>query len=127
MSLTLAQSLRSLALGQAMMVLPALGDSYEGKTAGTIVALLLMLADDAETRTARDIVTRDALRALFESVGGEDLQAAVADGSATALMTAFTALHERADANDPALAARCRAFLLDWAEAERLRPPALPG
>jgi hypothetical protein len=127
MSLTLPQALRSIALGQAMMVAPALGDSYEGKTAATIAALLLMLATDAETRTAREITTRDTLRALFESIDSKELKATLADGSTDALMAAFTTLHAQADANNPALAARCRAFLLDWAEGERLRPPALPG
>lgn len=131
MSLTIAQTLRSMALAQATMVAPELGESYAGKTAATIVGLLLMLADEAETRTARDIATRDALLALFASVSGEAprarLQEALADGSNRALWTAFIDLHAHADANDAALAARCRLLLAEWSERERLRPPALPG
>ncbi|WP_199553482.1 hypothetical protein [Sandaracinobacteroides hominis] len=129
MSLTIAQSLRSLALGQAMMVAPALGESYEGKTAGTIAALLLMLADDAETRTARDNAARDALLALFETVQAETpralLRDALADGSNKALWNAFIDLHAYADAGDAELAACCRVLLLEWTERERLRPPVL--
>ncbi len=123
MSLTIAQSLRNLALGQAMMVAPALGESYEGKTAGTIAALLLMLADDAETRSENDRKTRAEIGAMLARSGG----AATASDSLDELMGRLGELHDWADENDPPLARECRQFLLHWAERERLRPPALPG
>jgi hypothetical protein len=143
MSLDLTQSLNALAMGQAMLVAPELGDSYSGKTAGAIAALLFVLANGLDARMAQ----RPLLTARLEGLLADAPAAAVADpvvASALAeasgcpadsgasqrfdlLMGALAALHAWADSRDAALAARCRAFLLDWATSERLDIPALPG
>jgi hypothetical protein len=64
MSLDLTQSLGSLAMGQAMLVAPTLGESYTGKTAGSIAFLLFMLANGLEDRLAR----REAFARRLESL-----------------------------------------------------------
>jgi hypothetical protein len=140
MSLDLTQSLGSLAMGQAMLVAPTLGESYTGKTAGSIAFLLFMLANGLEDRLAR----REAFARRIESLlaaAPDDARAhaevanalAAAAGAAEdgqrfdRLMGALAALHAWADSADAKLAARCRDFLLDWAESERLDIPVLPA
>jgi hypothetical protein len=140
MSLSVAQSLQSLALGQALMVAPALGESYPGKTAATIAALLLVLAQGMEELPGRRVAARQSLLALLGTakVGDRALAADIRqilapDGTDTwvqrdaILMGALTEVHAWADAHDPALARRCRDWLAVWAAGERLAPPALPA
>jgi hypothetical protein len=153
MSLDLTQSLNALAMGQAMLVAPALGEDYTGKTAGSIAFLLFVLANGLDARMAQRPVLAARLEALLADApaacGADPLvAAALADAAAgpantgagagagagaaavqrfDLLMGALAALHAWADSHDAALAARCRAFLLDWAAIERLDIPALPG
>jgi hypothetical protein len=149
MSLDLTQSLNALAMGQAMLVAPALGEDYTGKTAGSIAFLLFVLANGLDARMAQRPVLAARLEALLADApaacGADPLvAAALADAAAgpantgagagaaavqrfDLLMGALAALHAWADSHDAALAARCRAFLLDWATIERLEIPALPG
>lgn len=139
MTLSLAQALESLALGQAMLVAPALGESYAGKTAGTVAALLLMLAQDLDAAPGRRFAMRARLQQLLGEARVDDpaLAAEVAavlalgaeswDAEESRLLGALAGVHAWADANDPALAARCLDWLVDWTAGERLRPPALPG
>ncbi len=139
MSLSVAQSLQSLALAQALMVVPALGDSYEGKTAATIAALLLMLGQAMEELPGRRHESRRALEQLLRGVevsdpalaldldhilaGDSDMNWMARDA---VLMGALVEVHAWADRHDAALAARCRDWLADWAAGERLDPPRLP-
>lgn len=139
MTLSLAATLESLALGQAMLVAPALGESYEGKTAGTIAALLLMLAQDLDALPGRRYAMRAKLETLLMSaeIGDRALAADVAlilaepesgfEAQENRLLGALAAVHAWADRHDSALAARCLDWLVEWAEGERLRPPALPA
>ena len=140
MSLTFRETLSSLALGQALLVAPSLGESYQGKTAGTIAAMLLMLAADVETIADRRNATRERLAAFLAEAPVDDRALrqdlefllrndppASVDERYWALLAVFTLVHEWADAHCPALAGRCRNFLAEWAESERLAPPALPG
>jgi hypothetical protein len=140
MSLSVAQSLERLALAQALLVAPALGESYTGKTAGTIAALLLILADAMVELPSRRLAARQKLLCLLASarVGDPALAADIErllaepdEGPWMArdalLMGAFTEMHRWADAHDAALAARCRDWLADWATGEKLAPPRLPG
>jgi hypothetical protein len=141
MSLDLTQSLNSLATGQAMLVAPTLGESYTGKTAGSIAFLLFLLANGLEARLAR----RPAITARLEALLAETPPAARADPAVAAalsvagdtpaddpqrfdrLMGALAALHAWADAADPALAARCLDWLILWADSEHLDIPVLPS
>lgn len=150
MSFTTPQMLQSLAMGQLMLVAPELGESYTGKTASTIAILTLMAAALQD----RMLATAPALRARLEAlladadVKGASLpetdgpDAALAARIAAAcsddaggswfarqdvLLAALEELHAWADANDPALAGRCRAFLVALAEAEMVEMPVLPG
>jgi hypothetical protein len=141
MSLDLSQSLACLGGGQAMLVAPALGESYTGKTAGSIAFLLFLLANGLEARLARRPGLTTRLEALLadappEACTDSAIAAALAatadaepaDGARfDRLMGALAALHAWADAADPALAARCRDWLLDWAESEHLEIPVLPS
>lgn len=128
-----AEALRSLALGQATMVLPALGEDYAGRTAGTIAGLLLMLAADLETAAAREAAARARLRALLAAAPEGSLPPALtrsrddADADVATLLEAFLKMHRWADAHDAALAARCRAFLVEWTAGQRLAPPVVPS
>ncbi len=140
MSLPPADLLRNLALAQALLVVPALGDSYAGKSAGTVAAILLLAASDvvhyAERRSGfrqrledllaaaapDDVTLRLDLRTLLDQIGTVPL-----DERLDHLMGGLEALHAWADANDPELARRCLDFLVDFATAERLDPPGLPG
>lgn len=139
MSLTFRETLASLALGQALLVVPQLGESYDGKTAGTIAAMLLMLSADIETIADRRNATRAALAGFLAEAHVEDRALrhdidylmhehppATVDERYWALLAVFTLVHAWADAHSPDLALRCRRFLADWAESERLAPPALP-
>lgn len=139
MSLSAATLLRNLALGQAMLVAPALGDSYEAKSAGTISGLLLMIATDLEREAAQGSTFEAWLVALLSSAQPADpgLAAelvAIVRGLATMpppermpqLLAGLTRLHAFADDHDPALAACCREFLADWAGSQRIEPPAPP-
>lgn len=140
MSLDLSQSLASLGAGQAMLVAPALGDSYTGKTAGSVAFVLLLLAGGLEARLAR----RPALTCRLEALLAEAPPAARADSTVAdalaatgpdadgserfdRLMGALAALHAWADGADPAVAAHCRDFLVDWADSEALEIPVLPA
>lgn len=140
MTISLAETLRSLALGQALMVVPALGESYAGKTASTIAALLLMLADDMESLPDRRVAARTEMRALLADTKVTDPALAadldlLARGHLPATLHAqdafllglVGAVHAWADGHDPALAARCRAFLARRAASERLNPPDFPA
>jgi hypothetical protein len=143
MSLDLTQSLNALAMGQAMLVAPALGEDYTGKTAGSIAFLLFLLANGLESRMAQRPVLAERLESLLAgapaAAGADPIVArSLADAAAGPAdhgaaqrfdlrMGALAALHAWADSHDAALAARCRAFLLDWATIERLEIPALPG
>jgi hypothetical protein len=139
MTMSLARTLESLAMAQAMLVVPALGDSYEGKTAGTLAGLLLMLAQNLEAETAHRERGLAFLEALLASASASDpaiaqeIEPAHAEpgesGAAreSRLLGALTNLHRWADANDADLARRCRDWLVLWTEGLRLRPPAPPG
>lgn len=139
MTLSLAATLESLALGQAMLVVPAMGESYEGKTAGTIAALLLMLAQDLDALPGRRYAMRAKLEALLQTaeIADETLAAAVAavladpapgwDAQEDRLLGALADVHAWADTHDTALARRCLDWLVEWTDGERLRPPALPA
>jgi hypothetical protein len=139
MTLSLATTLESLALGQAMLVVPAMGDSYEGKTAATIAALLLMLAQDLEALPGRRYTMRTKLEALLQSapLADEALAARVSavlegplpgwDAQESRLLGALADVHAWAEAHDADLARRCLDWLVEWSEGERLNPPALPG
>lgn len=138
MSLRFSETLESLALGQALLVAPALGESYAGRTAQTIAALLVMLAADARTLADRRLHTCERLAALFRTAEVHDVSlardlAALAETQGADLaerhermLAGLALLHAWADANDPALARQCRALLAEWAEGERLSPPTLP-
>jgi hypothetical protein len=140
MSLNQQQILQSLAMSQLMMVAPELGESYAGKSAGTLGLLTLMLAGQQDRLMANGPRLRARLEALLAAARPADaalaaeLAAALADdcgGSWAArqdrLMGALEALHAFADAADPALAAQCRDFLVELAESEQMEVPVLPG
>jgi hypothetical protein len=138
-SLDLTQSLNSLAMGQAMLVAPPLGESYTGKTAGSIAFLLFLLANGMEERLARrpaftarlEALLADAPPAARADSGFAEALAAVTDADGAQrfdrLMGALAALHAWADSADTACAARCRDFLADWADSEALEIPVLPA
>lgn len=140
MSLDLSQSLASLAAGQAMLVAPTLGESYTGKTAGSIAFLLFLLAGGLEARLARRPAFASRLEHLLaQSPPAALSDSAVADALASAgtdpqdplrfdrLMGALAALHAWADTHMPSVAADCRTFLADWADSEHLDIPVLPA
>lgn len=126
MGLTLAESLAALANAQAALVAPALGDSYAGKSAGTIAALLAMLSADAATHAARAAAVAARIEGLLASAGVA-LPAADAPDRLDRLWAAFMNLHAKADESDPALARACRCLLADWTAGERLVPPVPPA
>ncbi|MFN7177099.1 MAG: hypothetical protein ACK4MX_09440 [Thermaurantiacus sp.] len=138
MSLRFSESIETLALGQALLVAPALGETYAGKTAQTVAALLVMLAADARTLPDRRLRTCARLADLFRDAEVHDISLArdldaLIDTPQTPLadrhermLAGFTLLHAWADAHDAALARRCREVLAEWAEAERLLPPTHP-
>ncbi len=140
MRLSLADMLEALALGQARHVAPALGDSHAGKTAQTISALLLMLAEEARSLCARRHAAIAAIEALLAGVRTGEPQLDLlleglarpdaqepADARHEALLHALERLHDWADRHDPALSARCRALLCRLAAGEQLSPPLPPG
>lgn len=140
MSLNPQQILQSLAMSQLMMVAPELGESYAGKSAGTLGLLALMLAGQQDRMMEDGPRLRARLEALLSSAATDDpelqreLTAALSDGCGGSwsarqdrLMGALEALHAFADSRDPALAAQCRDFLFELAESERMEVPALPG
>ena len=140
MSLDLTQSLNSLGTGQAMLVAPSLGESYTGKTAGSIAFLLFLLAGGLEARLARrPAITRRLEGLLADAPAAALADPRVADALATAgtdpqdphrfdrLMGALAALHAWADTHSPSVAADCRDFLADWADSEHLEIPVLPA
>ncbi|WP_448577312.1 hypothetical protein [Thermaurantiacus sp.] len=139
MSLMAAQMLRNLAMGQATVVAPPLGESYAGKSAGTISAMLLMLATDLEREAAQAGTYMAWLMALVTSArpADEALAADIARAAAALdrphgdhwdqLMALLTRLHAWADDHDPRLAADCREFLADWAGFRLLQPPVPPS
>ena len=140
MSFTTPQMLQSLAMGQLMLVAPELGETYTGKTASTIAILTLMAAALQD----RMLETAPALRARLEALLAEAdvpdtalaarIAAARTDDAGGSwfarqdmLLAALEDLHAWADANDPALARRCLAFLVALAEAAMVEMPVLPG
>lgn len=125
MGLTLAESLAALALSQGALVAPALGESYAGKSAATIAALLAMLAADAASRPAREAAIASRLERLL-SDAGIDCPPPEAPDRLPRLWAAFIDLHAGADVEDPALARACRLLLRDWTAGERLVPPLPP-
>jgi hypothetical protein len=140
MSLNQQQILHSMAMSQLMMLVPELGESYAGKSANTLGLLTLMLAGQHDRMMQNGHRIRGALEALLASARTADealqvdLAAALADPCGDSwcarqdrLMAALEALHAYADANDPALAARCRDFLVDYAESEEMDVPVLPA
>jgi hypothetical protein len=144
MSVSLDELLANLAVSQAVVVAPGLGESYSGKSAGTIAGILMMLAQDARGYSERRTAARAAVEAILASAPIDDRaladdialllrQPADADTDAETgdpldrLLIAFTLVHAWADEHDPALARRCRRFLVDWTARDVLAPPALPG
>lgn len=138
MNLPPADLLRNLALGQALLVVPALGESYAGKTAGTIAAVLLLAATDVLTHAERRACFRDRLARLLADAAPDDITLAAdlaalvrhveslpLDERLDHLLGGLEALHAWADARDPKLARTCLDFLVDFARAERLDPPGL--
>jgi hypothetical protein len=127
-------------MGQAMLVAPLLGESYAGKSAGTISAMLLMIATDLEQEAAQVGTYKAWLIALVTSARPSD-EALAADIARAAsaldkqphgdrweeLMALLIRLHAWADDHDPRLAADCREFLADWAGSRLLLPPAPPA
>jgi hypothetical protein len=126
MGLTLAESLSALALSQGAIVAPPLGESYAGKSAGTIAALLAMLAADAATRPERTAAMAARLERLLAAAGIGPPPADAPDRW-DRLWAAFTGLHAWADDSDPELARTCRLLLRDWTAGERLVPPLPPA
>lgn len=140
MSLSPQQILQSLAMGQLLMIVPELGDSYAGKSLNTLGLLALMLAGHQDRMLQDAPRIRARLEGLLQGAetGDPALQAelarALADDCGESwsarhdrLMGALEQLHAHADSHDPALAARCRDFLADFAQAERMDVPVLPG
>ncbi len=140
MSLNQQQILHSLAMGQLMMVAPELGESYAGKSAAMVGLMTLMLAGHEDRLMANGLRIRARLEALLASARPADstleseVAAALADdcaGSWSArhdrLLGALESLHAHADAADPALAAKCRDFLVELTESEQMEVPVLPG
>ncbi|MFQ3667213.1 MAG: hypothetical protein SNJ79_14475 [Sphingomonadaceae bacterium] len=138
MNLPPADLMRNLALGQALLVAPALGESYAAKTAQTIAAVLLLVAQDMETFAARRARFGERLAALLAGAHpadvtlAHDLQLLARSGTQpdahfARLLQGLVVLHQWADTHDPELAHACRAFLADWTAAELLAPPGLPA
>jgi hypothetical protein len=144
MTIPTSDLLANLAAAQAALVAPALGDSYPGKSAGTIAAILMMLAEDARAAAGRREAALKGLRAILETAvlpdpalkadighllsGETDLDAVDrADDRMERLLRAFVLVHAWADQNDPALARQCRDFLAAQTAGDLLSPPALPA
>jgi hypothetical protein len=135
MRLALADMLEALALGQGLLVAPELGESHAGRTAQTIAALLLMLAEEARAMPGRRAQARQAMATLLAeaetrhpSLGPLLPPPGTCDEARhEALLHALERVHAFADEADAPLAARCRAVLHAWAQGERLAPPAPPG
>lgn len=126
MSLSLGQALGSFAAAQAMMVAPALGESYAGKSAGALALLLMMLADGQDVRAGRAMALAERAEALLAGAGVPC--AATAEEGPEARMARLLgllgALLEEAEATDARQARQIRAWLVAWAENEQLRLPA---
>jgi hypothetical protein len=140
MNLPPAELLRNLALGQVLLVAPALGESYAGKTAGTIAAILLLAASDVAHYAERRAAFRSRLAALLASAAPDDVtlrtdlssllahvETVPVDDRLDHLLGGLEALHAWADSRDPEIARQCLDFLVDFARAERLDPPGLPA
>ncbi|QMW23849.1 hypothetical protein [Sandaracinobacteroides saxicola] len=138
MSLTGAQVLQSLALGQTLMVLPALGDTYEGRTAATIAALMMVLVNEAAASLERRRHGSEALAAMFrrhadavdDPALATDLRLGTRPGDPheylgarfERMMKLLTVFHDWADRAHPAAAAECRAFLSAFHNADVIDP-----
>ena len=140
MSLNQQQILHSMAMGQLTMVAPELGETYVGKSVNMFGLLALMLAGGQDRMLQAAPLLREKLEALLASAGTGNpaMQAELADALSDAcgnswiarqnrLLEALERLHAHADSSDPALAAHCRAFLLEMAEAEQMEMPSLPA
>ncbi len=136
MSLNLPEILQSLAMSQLTMVAPALGESYAGKTAGTIAVLALVTSTLQQQLMNRAPALRQQLEALLAGAAITDpalrdgVRRALADDCAgdwfargDVLMQALADVHAWADDHDAALARQCRGFLLDHASAEMVTMP----
>lgn len=110
MSLPAAQMLAALGMAQMTSVAPALDGRYEGGSAGTIGLLLILLAQDAATASAREAAEVEAMRELLDRT----------DGSHAELLTALTDAHATAN---PDLNHRILDFLVTMAEAGLVAPP----
>ncbi|MCS6985990.1 MAG: hypothetical protein NZM40_00850 [Sphingomonadaceae bacterium] len=131
MSASPAAFLRDLALCLSAQVVPALGETYAGKSAATVAGLLLMLAQDLEREAHDGEAWAERFDALLAEAAGQ-----IADGPQrlaqaralplaqrmTHLLALFEEIHAVADARDPALAARCRDLLAGWSAWRRLEP-----
>jgi hypothetical protein len=121
MSLSNPEAFGCLAMAQGLMVLPALGDSYEGKSAAAIAGLLVALTMGEDLRMARRLALRAELEAtLGIAPAGPDT------GWQTgmdALMAALDNALQAAEADDGDRAARLLDWLLRWTANERLELP----
>ena len=139
MTIPRSAMLRNLAMGQAMMVAPPLGEDYAGKTAGSIAVLLLMLADDQDQADAAFPVLRAETLALAADVPDSappaaacrtlaaDLAALGQTAAEAQLLTLLGAVRQWAEDHDPALSERAMAVLARWARARALAMPVLAG
>ena len=125
MSLSNAEALGCFAMAQGLMVAPALGESYAGKSAATLAGLMLMLADGDDLRLARRLKLRAELEGLLPEAGASTADEGWQAGM-DRLMGVAGAVLEQAETDDPACAARLMEWLLRWTENERLGIPAPP-
>lgn len=141
MSIPYSNVLTTLALANSMIVLPALGDSYEGKTVATMAGILMMLANDAGSALERRNDANDQLATLFNEVASEiddvtlslDIRLAALSRPRERVVVRFERmlralelLHAWADDHSPDIARRCRHFLRDFCAGDRMQPPGMP-
>ena len=125
MSLTPEQYLTVCAAAQLGSVAPALEGSYEGGTAGTIGALLLMAVQDIAARPGREAAEYERLRAIFDQAEASGY-AVPATGQLPPLREALETLHVSAEERgDRALCGAILDHLVQTAAAARLEMPAL--
>lgn len=122
MSLSGSQLLGALAAAQAMQVLPAMGEDYAAKSAGTVAALLMVAAADIEAGMERRAAALPELAALLGDAMPEGGGIAARFEAA---MAALEEAHAAADRDDPVLARRCREWLRGWTASEAIEMPAM--